>query len=301
MKLGVIFPQREIGNDPGTIREFATTAENLGYVDLHAYDHVLGVNPETREGFDGPYDYQDAFHEPFALFSHMAAVTEDLRFVTGILILPQRQTALVAKQAAEVDVLSNGRLTLGVGVGWNEAEFEALGMEFQTRGARIDEQIDVLRALWTNELIEYEGEWHRIPDAGLNPLPVQRPIPIWIGGGADVVLRRAGRLGNGWIVPARWKTPDADFATLERTLDRLADYRAEADRADEEFEVTGRVALRSDDPSQWVDQARQWEEVGVSRLALSTMDMGLEDPAAHIDVIGRWMDAIEDSPVTVSR
>lgn len=301
MKLGVIFPQREIGSDPETIREYAITAEGLGYTDLHAYDHVLGVNPESRADYDGPYDYQDAFHEPFGLFSYMAAVTDQIRFATGILILPQRQTALVAKQAAEVDVLSNGRMTLGVGVGWNEAEYEALGMDFQTRGKRIDEQLTVLRELWTKELVEYEGRWHRIPDAGLNPLPVQRPIPIWIGGGADVVLRRAARGGDGWIVPARWKSPDADFASLERTLNQVREYLRENDRDPEDFEVTGRVALRSEDPEQWVARARQWEQTGVSRLAVSTMDMGLENPGQHIEMITQWMEAVADSNVSITR
>lgn len=301
MELGVIFPQREIGSNPSTIREYAQVAEEHGYTHLHAYDHVLGVNTESRPGFDGPYDYRDAFHEPFALFSHMAAVTDSIRFATGILILPQRQTALVAKQAAEVDVLSDGRLTLGVGVGWNDAEYEALGMDFDTRGDRIEEQLTVLRELWTSELVDYAGEWHRIPDAGLNPMPIQQPIPIWIGGGADVVLRRAARAGDGWIVPARWKGPDADFATLETTLDQVAEYLTDHGRDPGEFEVTGRVALRSNDAEKWIDRAKEWANIGVSHLAVSTMDMGLDGPSDHIDVIKRWKSAIDDSPVEVDR
>jgi probable F420-dependent oxidoreductase len=182
MKLGVIFPQTEIGNDPIAIRDYAQTAEALGYNHVLAYDHVLGANPDRPEGWRGPYTHRTPFHEPFVLFAYLAGLTTQLHFVTGIIILPQRQTALVAKQAAALDVLSGGRLRLGVAIGWNPVEYEALGENFHNRGRRIEEQIQVLRALWQNELVTFDGEWYHIPDAGINPLPIQRPIPIWMGG-----------------------------------------------------------------------------------------------------------------------
>ncbi|HET9000994.1 MAG TPA: LLM class F420-dependent oxidoreductase [bacterium] len=180
MRVGVIFPQTEIGADPRVVADFARAAEETGYQYLVAYDHVLGVVPRA-EGWIG-YTHRDMFHEPFVLFGYLAAITHRLELVSGILVLPQRQTAVVAKQAAEVDLLSGGRLRLGVGVGWNEAEFEAVGEDFRTRGARIEEQVAVLRALWTQDVVTFHGRWHRIVQAGINPLPVQRPIPIWMGG-----------------------------------------------------------------------------------------------------------------------
>ena len=176
-KLGAIFPQTEIGNDTGAIREYAQATESLGYDFLLAFDHVLGANAETHTDLTGPYRHYDAFHEPFVLFGYLAAVTSNVELATGIIILPQRQTALVAKQAAAVDVLSNGRLRLGIGVGWNHVEYEALNENWRNRGARSEEQIDVMRQLWTNELITYEGKWHKITDAGILPLPVAASHP----------------------------------------------------------------------------------------------------------------------------
>src|SRR5690606_29371300 len=174
MKIGVVFPQTEIGADAGGVRAFSEAVEDLGYTHLLAYDHVLGANTASRPGWTGSYSHESLFHEVFVLFSFAAGFTERLEFVTGVLILPQRQTALVAKQAASLDRLSNGRLRLGVGVGWNEVEYIALNENFRNRGARSEEQIAVLRRLWTNEVVDFEGRWHRIPDAGINPLPVKQ-------------------------------------------------------------------------------------------------------------------------------
>ena len=196
MRIGVVFPQLEIGNDPALIRDYAQAAESLGYDHILVYDHVLGANRETHDWLRGPYRHPDAFHEPFVLFGYLAGLTEKIELVTGILILPQRQTALVAKQAAEVDVLSGGRLRLGIGIGWNSVEYEALGEDFSNRGRRSEEQIEVMRGLWTNDLVTLNGRWHTITDAGINPLPVQRPIPVWFGGYDDRVLtanRQNGR------------------------------------------------------------------------------------------------------------
>jgi probable F420-dependent oxidoreductase len=183
MQLGVVFPQTEIGNDPSIIRDYAQTAEGLGYSHILAYDHVLGASVKNRTDWRGPYTSDTPFHEPFVLFGYMASITERVGFTTGVIILPQRQTALVAKQAAQVDLLSGGRLRLGVGIGWNEVEYEALGEEFGNRGRRMEEQVELLRRLWTEPVVDFTGRWHRVPEAGINPLPVQRPIPVWIGGG----------------------------------------------------------------------------------------------------------------------
>jgi len=199
LKIGVVYPQTEYGSDPGAIKEYAQTVETLGFTHIVAYDHVLGVNPDRPGGWKGPYTYQSTFQEPFILFSFMAGFTRRIQFTTSIIILPQRQTALVAKQAANLDVLSGGRLRLGVGLGWNQVEYEALNQDFHTRGRRIEEQVTVMRALWTQPLVTFKGRWHDIPDAGLNPLPIQRPIPVWFGGQADPVLQRTARMGDGWM------------------------------------------------------------------------------------------------------
>ena len=195
MQIGVTFPQTEIGADPAVIRDYAQTAEGLGYSHLVAFDHVLGADPTHRQGWRG-YTQRDMFHEPFVLFGYLAALTH-LELVPAVIILPQRQTALVAKQAAEVDILTGGKLRLGVGVGWNPVEYEALGLDFHTRGRVVEEQIEVMRLLWSQEIVSYKGRYHTITEAGLNPLPARRSIPIWLGGEADTLLRRVARLGDG--------------------------------------------------------------------------------------------------------
>lgn len=219
MQIGAIFPQTEIGSDPAAVRDYAQAVEDLGYGHITAYDHVLGASTANRPDWRGSYTSAAMFHEIFVLFGYLAALTRRVELVSGVLILPQRQTALVAKQAAEVDVLSGGRLRLGVGVGWNAVEFEALGEDFQTRGARIEEQIAVLRALWTQPVVDFHGRWHQIPAAGINPLPVQRPIPIWMGGYVDTVLRRIGRVADGWLpsaLPMRRRAPRSRCCALQR-------------------------------------------------------------------------------------
>ncbi|MCW5883269.1 MAG: LLM class F420-dependent oxidoreductase, partial [Anaerolineae bacterium] len=199
MKLGVVFPQTEIGPDPATVRAYAEAVEGLGFAYLQAYDHVLGADTRVRPDWRGPYTLETLFHEVFVLFGYLAAITHRLELVTGILILPQRQTALVAKQAAEVDVLSGGRLRLGVGVGWNHVEYEALGMDWKTRGVRQAEQIEVMRRLWVEDFVTFEGRFHTMTDVNILPPPVQRPIPIWFGGSHEAVIKRCARLGDGWM------------------------------------------------------------------------------------------------------
>jgi probable F420-dependent oxidoreductase len=199
MKIGVSFPTTEIGNDPFVMRDFAQAAEDMGYEYLTAIDHVLQARDPAGEDFRAYYTIDNAFHEPLILFSYLAAVTKKIGFVTAILILPQRPTVLVAKQAAQLDLMSGGRLRLGCGLGWNDLEFEAMDQNFKNRARRVSEQIDVMQQLWTNETITYDGEFHKIEDAGINPLPIQRPIPIWIGAFVDAAIRRAGRVA--WLIP----------------------------------------------------------------------------------------------------
>ena len=198
MKIGVVFPQTEIGADRGAVRSYADAVSELGYHHVLAYDHVLGADTRVHTGWTGPYDLQSTFHEPFVLYGYLAAISS-LELVTGIVILPQRQTVLVAKQAAEVDLLSGGRFRLGVGIGWNAVEYEALGKDFSNRGQRIAEQVDLMRRLWTEQSVTFEGSYETVTAAGLAPLPIQRPIPIWFGATSAPALRRVGRLADGWF------------------------------------------------------------------------------------------------------
>lgn len=287
MRIGVVFPQTEFGNDPIAIRDYAQTVEGLGFTHILAYDHVLGANPDRPGGWQGAYTYQHPFHEVFVLFSFMAAVTEKIELVPGILILPQRQTALVAKQAASLDVLSGGRLRLGVGLGWNEVEYIALGEDFHTRGRRIEEQVVLLRRLWTEPLVTFEGRWHTVPDAGINPLPVQRPIPIWFGGDSDAALRRMARLGDGWM--PRTRSPEANRALLD-ALDR---YLAEAGRSrPADFGLEPRLSYGSGNADEWQAQIEQWRLLGATHLSVNTMDCGFASPAEHINALQRFAEAV---------
>jgi len=210
MRIGVVFPQTELGGDAGAVRAYVQRAEELGFTHVLAYDHVVGADPAVHAGWDGPYDVRTTFHEPMVLYGYLAAVTS-MELVTGIVILPQRQTVLAAKQAAEVDLLTGGKFRLGVGIGWNRVEYEALGQDFSTRGKRLEEQITLLRRLWTEQTVTFSGTFDRITGAGLAPLPVQRPIPVWIGAQSPRALRRAGRLADGWF-PQMAPGPQLDEA-----------------------------------------------------------------------------------------
>src|SRR5438105_15587658 len=194
MELSAFFPTRTIGNDPAKIRDWAQAAEDLGYDHIEVPDHVFGAT--ARGDWQPIYTEKDPFHETFTTLAFLAAVTRKAKLASGVLILPQRQTGVVAKQAAEVDILSGGRLRLGIGVGWNHVEYEALGMEWKTRGARQAEQIEVMRRLWTEDLVSFTGRFHKLVDVNLLPVPVQRPIPISFGGSSDAVVRRAARIGD---------------------------------------------------------------------------------------------------------
>ena len=276
MQTGLVYPQTEYPTDPAAVRDYAQTAEALGFTHVLAYDHVLGANPDRPGGWTGPYTHRDPFMEPFVLFTYMAAVTTRLGFIPGILILPQRETALVAKQAATLDVLCSGRLRLGVGTGWNEVEYVALSQEFSTRGRRQEEQLEVLRLLWTQELVTYKGRWHDIPDAGINPLPVQRPIPLWFGGHANVVLRRAARLGDGWL--PGFRTAEA----AREHLDRLDGYLAEAGRDRATFGLEPRLHWGNGDLDALGRALEGWRAAGATHISLNTMGAGFKTAAEHL-------------------
>ena len=287
MKLGVVFPQTEIGSDPGAVREYAQAAESMGYNHILAFDHVLGANAESRPGWSGAYRHTDAFHEPFVLFGYLAAVTSSVELVTGVIILPQRQTALVAKQTAAVDVLSQGRLRLGIGIGWNAVEYEALGENFHDRGRRSEEQIDLLRKLWTNDLITYEGRWHKITDSGLNPLPVQQPIPVWFGGAAPQTVRRVATMGDGWFPLFR---PDDRGREL---IESMREQAAAAGRGPDDIGVESWVSIKDSSEDDWKRTAEAWRELGATHLSVNTMNAGLESPQAHIEAIQRFKEVME--------
>ncbi|MFT5693858.1 MAG: putative F420-dependent oxidoreductase [Oceanicoccus sp.] len=274
MKIGVVFPQTEIGSNPDMIAKFAVTAEACGYDHLLAYDHVLGANTASRPDWQGPYTTQSMFQEPLVLFAYLAGLTTAIELVTAVIILPQRQTSLVAKQAACVDVMSKGRLRLGVGTGWNPVEYEALDANFTNRGIRSEEQIDLLRRLWKEDAISYKGKWHTVTDAGLNPLPVKKNIPIWLGGMAPQVIDRVARLADGWF----------PFATKA--------LGGQIQQMYERAKIAGRdplsIGIECIVPATIsIDEIRALEDLGVNHIALVTMNQGLPDPESHIDAIKR--------------
>ena len=286
MKLGVVFPQTEIGADPGAVREYALAVQDLGYDHLLVYDHVLGADPSYYQGWSGAYTHEAMFHEPMVLFGYLAGIVPQLELITGIVILPQRQTALVAKQAAEVDILTGGRLRLGIGIGWNAVEYEALGQDFHTRGRRVEEQIKLLRDLWTREVVTFEGRWDTVTASGINPLPVQRPIPIWMGGRADAVLRRVGRLSDGWIPTL---PPDHETAEL---WERIKDHARQAGRDAAAIGLEGGVRARQGTLDDWVATTKAWGGMGASHVSMNTMGAGLTSVKQHVDVLRRFHEAM---------
>jgi probable F420-dependent oxidoreductase len=285
MRIGVVFPQTELGADVGAVRAYGQRVEELGFRHVLAYDHVVGADPAVHEGWDGPYDVRTTFHEPMVLFGYLAALTS-LELVTGIIILPQRQTALVAKQAAEVDLLTSGRFRLGVGLGWNRVEYEALGQDFSTRGKRIDEQVALLRRLWTEPSLTFEGTFDRVTGAGLAPLPVQRPIPVWFGAQSPPAYRRAGRLADGWF-PQMSPGPKLDEAKA-----LVAEAATQAGRDPATLGMEGRVSWTGD-AEELREAARRWRESGATHVAINTMRAGLRSVDEHLAVLETAADALE--------
>ena len=289
MKTGVVFPQTEIGADPVAVRDYVQAAEGLGYSHLLVYDHVLGADTSHHANWQGSYTSESMFHEPFVLFGYLAGITTNLELVTAVLILGQRQTALVAKQAAEVDLLSGGRLRLGVGVGWNHVEYQALNQDFSNRGSRYAEQISLLREFWTKDVVGFEGRYHTVDHAGVCPQPVQRPIPIWMGAGAranpvptDRVLRRVARLADGWFP----QMPPGDDA--KATVERLKVFADEAGRDAANIGMEARINLADGDPEYWQSQANEWQGLGATHVSINTMRAGLNTPGDHINAIQQF-------------
>ena len=287
MQIGVTYPQLELGVDPAVIRDFAQAAEQAGFDYLLAYDHVLGADP-SKHDLSGPYTHESIFHEPFVLFGYLAGLTERIELVTGIIILPQRQTALVAKQAAEVDILSGGRLTLGIGIGWNQVEYEGLGQDFRTRGRRSEEQVRLIRRLWEEPLVTFEGEFDTIRDAGIHPRPDRR-IPIWFGGGAESVLRRIGQYGDGWLTLGG--TTDEQRADLVARFGRVREHARGADRDPDAIALISRVEAALGPVDHQLAQAGAWRESGATHATFNTMSAGFTNPQQHIDAITAFAEA----------
>jgi probable F420-dependent oxidoreductase len=285
MRVGVVFPQTELGGDAGAVRGYAQKVEELGFSHVLAYDHVVGADPSVHTGWNGPYDVRTTFHEPFVMFGYLAGVTNSLEFVTGIIVLPQRQTVLVAKQAAEVDLLSGGRLRLGVGIGWNAVEYEALGEDFTNRGKRSEEQIELMRRLWTEQTVTFEGRFHRVTGAGLAPLPVQRPIPVWIGAASKRGYARAGRLADGWFPMMR---PGPELDEARSVVERAA---VEAGRDPAAIGMEGRVNWRSDLDAVG-DEVAQWAEAGATHVSINTMGVGLKTVDDHLAALTAVADLV---------
>ena len=286
MKIGVIFPQTEIGPDPAGVRAYAQAVQELGFEHLEVYDHVLGADPAAHAGWEGPYNVHSQFHEPMVVFGYLAAIAPRLELVTSVIILAQRQTALMAKQAAEVDVLTGGKLRLGVGIGWKQVEYEALGMDFHNRGRRFEEQIELMRRLWTDPSVTFNGKYHRVTGAGINPLPVQRPIPVWIGASAEPAIKRAAELADGDF-PQRpleggWPAP----------LDKIRGWLSAAGRDVSRFGIDARVQAGSGSPDHWRNQAEQWRALGATHLSINTMNGGLRGPDAHIERLRQALPAL---------
>jgi probable F420-dependent oxidoreductase len=278
VQIGIVYPQTELGGDPGAVRRIGQAVEDLGFDYLLTYDHVLGaVHADRTAPLPGPYNEHDPFHDPFVMFGYLAGITERIGFATGILILPQRQTALVARQATDVDLLSGGRLRLGVGVGWNHVEYEALGQQFATRGARQEEQIQLLRQLFTEPVVDFSGRFDRVDRAALVPKPA-RPIPIWLGGFGDKAHERAARLADGFIFFG------GGVNNAVQAWDALRDRVANAGRSADEFGGEY-VALSGSNLGELTAEIDAWREAGGTHASVVTMGLGLNSVDAHIDYI----------------
>ncbi len=292
MKIGVVFPQTEIGADPGGLRAYAEAAEALGIDYILFYEHILGADVNSHQPWKGVYDARHMFHEPFVLFGFLAACTKRIEFVTGVVVSPLRQTALLAKQAAEADVLSNGRVRLGIGVGWNQVEYEALGVDVHKRGAIQEEQIEVMRQLWTKPVVTFKGRFHTITAAGLNPMPVQRPIPIWMGTYSERGLRRAGRFADG-IIPAGPGLSDR----LKDIVNAFRRHAKEAGRDPAKLGIDASVVLANSTPEQCAANALEWKAFGATHVRINTMDCGLKGAQAHIEAMRQWREALKKTGV----
>ena len=285
MKTGIVLPHHEIGTDPGAIRAFVKGAEELGAAHIMIYDHVVGADRNRPGGFEGPYDKDVQFHEPFTFFSYVAALTTRIELVTGIVILPQRQTALVAKQAAELAILSENRLRLGIGTGWNAVEYEVLNEVFANRGRRQEEQVELMRRFWQEDCFSYEGKYHQFTLAGINPRPSQ-PVPIWFGGGAPTLLDRCARLGDGWMpVTGPDKRAEAAIESMRAT-------RQAAGLSWESFGIHAQVQAREDMAESWQENYNEWQAMGATDLSIATHNAGYKSVDEHLQVLETWLGVV---------
>lgn len=285
MKIGAVLPHNEIGTDPGAMKAYAQGVEGLGMTHMLLYDHVLGADPNRPGGFKGPYDKDVKFHEPFTTFAFIAAVTEKVEMVTNILILPQRQTVLVAKQAAEVAILSNNRLRLGVGTGWNEIEYVGLNVPFKQKGARQEEQVKLLKLLWSEDSLDYTGEFHRIDLASINPRP-SKQIPIWFGGGAPALLDRAARLGDGWM-PLGGPSDNSKAA-----IETMKTAREAAGQSWDSFGIQAQAMYAGGTPERWAKHADKWRDLGATHMAIRTDSAGLKSVDEHLKCMEEYKKAV---------
>ncbi len=286
MQIGAVFPHNEIGTDPGAIKAYAQGVEAMGITHLLIYDHVLGADPDREGGFRGPYDKDVAFHEPFTTFAFIAGVTDKIDLITTVMILPQRQTVLAAKQAAEVALLSNNRFKLGIGVGWNELEYVGLNETFNNRGRRQEEQVDVMRKLWSEDSLDYTGEYHRIDKASINPRP-SKTIPIWFGGSAPALLDRVARLGDGWI-PLMGANDKA-----KACIDTIKQTREAAGLSFDNFGIQAQAQYAGGSPERWRKHAEAWRGMGCTHLAVATHNAGPTNVDGHLARIGEYQQALQ--------
>jgi probable F420-dependent oxidoreductase len=285
MQIGVVYPQTELRGDPTAVRRIGTAVEDLGFDHLLAYDHVLGaVHADRTPRLTGPYTEQDPFHDPFVMFAYLAGMTERIGFATGILVLPQRQTALVARQAADVDLLSGGRLRLGVGIGWSHVEYEALGQDFRTRGSRQEEQIELLRRLFTEPVVDFSGRFDRVDRAALVPKPA-RPVPIWLGGSGEKAFDRAARLGDGFIFFGGGVEHAVE--AWERLRDRVRGHGRSVEDFGGDYVVLPRGGI-----GELTAEIDAWREAGGTHVSVVTMGRGLDSVDGHIDFLASLAHAL---------
>jgi probable F420-dependent oxidoreductase len=286
VRLGAVFPQTEIGNDREEIARYARGVRELGYRHILAYDHVLGGSQTAHHPkLVNRYDESTPFHEVMVLFGYLAAITPELEMVTGVLVLPQRQTTLVAKQAATLDLLTGGKTRLGVGIGWNDIEYQALGEPFGNRARRYEEQIEVLRALWSSKIVSFAGQWHTIDHAGIQPQPMQRPIPIWIGGTAEPAVRRAARLADGFFPNS------ASYEVYERVLGNLRDELGRIGRDPATLGIEPRISVANSVADDWKQAFDWWRTQGITHLTVNTMGAGFRSVDEHLDGLARAYEA----------
>jgi probable F420-dependent oxidoreductase len=283
MRLNAFFPTRDIGTDHAKIRDWAQAAEDLGYAGIEVADHVFGAT--ARGGWTPLYNESDPFHETFVTLGFLAAVTKTIRLSSGVLVLPQRQTGVVAKQAAEADILSGGRLRLGIGTGWNFIEYQALGMDWKTRGARQAEQVEVLRRLWTQDLVTFRGRFHDLKEVSITPVPIQRPIPIWLGGSSDAAMERAARLGDGWMPIMPPDEAEQKIAALRGHLEAFG-------RDPATFGIEGWLRMYEPDPARWAAAADGWRRLGADIVMLYPM-YRIPDFADQIETLRRFKEAAQ--------